>query len=192
MAPRSRRRFGTKKPAAAGNDGPVSAETTAAPGTADDATKKKKYNAKGRFVGKQWCASEAEAVRYEQLLDMTERGLVTKLECQPRYQCTINGWKICDYIADFRFTWHGAPPPDVIWPHDPRGYEVVEEVKGMETPEWKLKCRLVRALHGIEIRVIRKLSGKDWEEHPELAKELIGRKSSFAEQIKVRYADRIA
>lgn len=151
-----------------------------------DAPVKKKYNAEGRHVGGQWCASEAEAVRYEQLLVMEQDGLVEKLECQPRYPIVINGVKVCDYVADFKFIWHG---PEVL---DPRGMPVVEEVKGLETPAWKLKCKLVKAIYGLDIRVITKLSGtKDWQFRPHLAAVLIGKKSSFAEQIKVRYAGRV-
>jgi len=149
-------------------------------------TRHGKYNAKGRHVGEVWCASEAEAVRYEQLLDMAERGLVSRLETQVPFILTVNNQKICTYRCDFRYRWHG---PEVI---DPRGIPIVEEVKGMETPEWKLKCKLVEAIYGFKISVIRKISGKEWQYHQPIAAQLIGRKSSFAEQIRVRYADCIA
>ena len=156
--------------------------------TAGDAAprKKGKYNAAGRHVGNVWCASEAEAVRYEQLLDMQATGLVSGLEVQVPFVVHVNNVKICTYRSDFRFRWHG---PEVA---DPRGEVVVEEVKGLETPEWKLKCKLVEALYGFKINVIRKLSGRDWETRPQLAEALVGRKSSFAEQVRLRYAGRIA
>lgn len=186
MSNRSRMR--SRKRAAVETRGPASAGTAGGAGiatTATNAKPKAKYNANGRFVGSQWCASEAEAVRYEQLLVMQATGLISKLECQPKYTIVINNVKICDYWADFRFFWHG---PDVI---DPRGLPVVEEVKGLETPAWKLKKKLVEAIYQFSIRVITKLSGSDWDDRPKLSALLVGKKSSFAEQLRVRYADRI-
>ena len=180
-----RKNFGSPKRAAAASLTPVGQMTGAKAGGAEPVTKRAKYNAQGRYVGDLWCASEAEAIRYEQLVDMVSRGLVSKLETQVSFIITVNNVRIGVYRADFRYRWHG---PEVA---DPRGILIVEEVKGLETPEWKLKCKLVEALYGFKISVIKKLSGKDWLDHPELATELIGRKSSFAEQIKVRYADRI-
>ena len=178
-------RFRNRKPASVASLTPAGATTSATNGGADPATKRAKYNAQGRYVGDLWCASEAEAIRYEQLVDMVSRGLVSKLETQVSFIITVANVRIGVYRADFRYRWHG---PEVA---DPRGILIVEEVKGLETPEWKLKCKLVEALYGFKISVIKKLSGKDWDQYPELATELIGRKSSFAEQIKVRYADRI-
>lgn len=186
------RQFASRRRAGAGNRGPASPTTTPRAGSASTVSdgsprqKKGKYNAAGRHVGKQWCASEAEAVRYEQLLEMQAKGLVSSLECQVPFVVHVNNVKICTYRCDFRFRWHG---PEV---RDPRGEVVVEEVKGSETPEWKLKCSLVEAIYGFKINVIRKLSGRDWDGRPDLAERLVGRKSSFAEQIKERYADRIA
>ena len=64
-------------------------------------------------------------------------------------------------------------------------------MKGLETPEWKLKKKLVEALYQFPISVIAKLSGSDWDARPKLAALLVGKKSSFAEQIRLRYAGRV-
>lgn len=178
-------RFRNRRRAGAASHGLASASTPGAAGSASPA-RKAKYNAQGRHVDGVWCASEAEAVRFEQLQDMRAIGLVSQLETQPSYIITINNTKICTYRADFRYRWHG---PEVI---DARGIEVVEEVKGLETPEWKLKCKLVEASYGFTINMILKLCGKDWDDRPKLSALMVGKKSSFAEQIKVRYAGRIA
>lgn len=46
------------------------------------------------------------------------------------------------YVADFVYT--------------EGGMEVVEDVKGVETPEFKLKRHLFKALHGREVRIVKR------------------------------------
>lgn len=106
-----------------------------------------KYNAAGRFVGAIWCASNAEALRLEQLQQMLIERTITDLEVQPSFRCMVAGKKICDYRADFRY-----------WVRDPdSGHlvrSIVEDVKGMITPVFRLKRKLVEALFVIEICLI--------------------------------------
>lgn len=97
--------------------------------------KKTEYN--GRMFD-----SKKEAHRAQEL-DMLrfakgEKDKVVDVEYQPRFRCVVNGKKICDYYADFRITYAD-------------GSVVVEDVKGFKTSVYKLKKKLVEALHDVEI-----------------------------------------
>lgn len=61
------------------------------------------------------------------------------LELQPKYPLTVNGEKICTYIADFKY-WDAQ-----------KNAEIVEDVKGVRTPVFRIKSKLVKALYGIDI-----------------------------------------
>ena len=87
---------------------------------------------------------EAEARRYEQLKDMEQRGYIGNLELQPRYPLTVKGAKVGTYIADFRYRALGVGPR-----------EVVEDVKGVLTPVYRLKKKMVEAQYGITIVEVR-------------------------------------
>jgi hypothetical protein len=50
----------------------------------------------------------------------------------------VNGVLVCTYVGDFDY-----------WEN---GEYIVEDVKGFLTPVFKLKRKLVKALHGITIR----------------------------------------
>ena len=84
--------------------------------------------------------SKAEATRYSVLKVLQAAGVVTQLRLQVPYELTVNGLKVCRYIADFVYTMDGK--------------EVVEDVKGVRTPEYKLKRKLMLAVFGIEIQEI--------------------------------------
>ena len=82
--------------------------------------------------------SKKEAARYKELILLEKSGLISHLELQPRYDCVVNGKKICSYRADFRYF------------NDQNS--VVEDVKGFKTPVYRLKKKLVEALYpGIRI-----------------------------------------
>jgi hypothetical protein len=56
---------------------------------------------------------------------------------QPRFPIEINGRKVCTYIADFSYNSYGS--------------RVVEDVKGMKTATYRLKAKLVEAVHGVTV-----------------------------------------
>lgn len=87
-------------------------------------------------------ASKAEAKRYGELKLLQKAGKIKQLTLQPKYPLVVNGVKVCDYIADFEYLVLGKS-----WP-------VVEDVKGMRTTIYRLKKKLMQAIHGIEIREI--------------------------------------
>jgi len=68
---------------------------------------------------------------------------------QPKFLITVNGQKICAYIADFEYDKEHASGE---WEH------IIEDAKGMETPEFKLKKKLMKAVHNIDIYLSKKNS----------------------------------
>lgn len=81
--------------------------------------------------------SQKEAGRYLELKLLQQVGRIAGLEMQVKYRLDINGSHICDYIADFRYTEEGET--------------IVEDVKGFYTPVYRLKKKLMKAIHQIEI-----------------------------------------
>ena len=88
--------------------------------------------------------SRWEAERWGQLKAMERAGVVTQLERQVKYELTINDVKICDYIADFRY---------LLEEENGLSKLVVEDAKGILTPEFKLKKKMMKAIHGIDIHL---------------------------------------
>ena len=97
-----------------------------------------KYKAKVTWVDGIRFASKKEATRYGELKLMEHAGHISKLKLQPSFEIVIKGQKICKYIADFTY-------------FNSKQVRIVEDVKGVKTPIYRLKKKLVKALHGIEI-----------------------------------------
>ena len=101
-----------------------------------------KYNAKITYIDKIRFHSKSEAYRYIVLKEKQQRGEISGLELQPEYKLWVldkGGTEICvgKYLADFRYTIGGR--------------EVVEDVKGVRTPMYRLKKKIVEARYGIKI-----------------------------------------
>ena len=82
-----------------------------------------------------------EAKRYRELWMMSQAGAISRLKLQVPFACNVNGKNVCTYIADFTYL-------------KADGTSVVEDVKGMKTPVYRLKKKLVEAIYGIEIREV--------------------------------------
>jgi len=93
--------------------------------------------------------SRWEAERWGQLTAMERAGAIRDLERQIKYDIVVNGEKICRYIADFRYK-------EVEECGSTK--EIVEDAKGVETADFKLKKKLMKAVHGIEIKLSKKNS----------------------------------
>lgn len=111
-------------------------------GPAEDLTtrgqeRRSKYRAKATEVDGVLFASKKEAKRYTQLRALERHGHIAGLELQPRFPLVVNGVKVCEYRGDFRYVQEGAV--------------VVEDVKGFKTREYRLKKRLLLAVHGVEV-----------------------------------------
>ena len=88
--------------------------------------------------------SKWEAERYGQLKAMEKAGVVTQFERQVKYELSINDMKICDYVADFRY---------LLEEENGLSRLVIEDAKGVQTPEFKLKKKMMKAIHGIDIHL---------------------------------------
>lgn len=104
-----------------------------------------KYRAKRTRVDGVKFASKKEANRYGELKLEERAGFVSTIVLQPRFKISVNGQHICDYVADFSYCRHHA---------NGDSFRVVEDVKGMKTPVYKLKKKLVEAQYGITITEI--------------------------------------
>lgn len=83
--------------------------------------------------------SKKECLRYRELKLLSRAGEIKELQRQVHYPCEVKGHHITTYRADFRYF------------DSSTGNTVVEDVKGVRTPEYKLKKKLVEALYRIEI-----------------------------------------
>lgn len=88
-------------------------------------------------------ASKGEAQRWQVLKLLEKGGVVTELKRQVRYSIDVHGHHICAYVADFVYR--------------ENGYLIVEDFKGKETQEYKLKKKLMLACHDITIRETRRV-----------------------------------
>ena len=93
--------------------------------------------------------SKWESERYLYLKSLEKAGRIKDLELQPRYNILVNDQKICAYVADFKYNKENA---EGIWEH------IVEDAKGVETPEFKLKKKLMKAIFNIDIYLSKKNS----------------------------------
>ena len=81
--------------------------------------------------------SKKEAARYQVLKLMEKSGDIFDLVLQPKFDLIVNGTKIGFYKADFQYTNAFAV--------------VVEDVKGMKTPIYNLKKKMIKAIYGFDI-----------------------------------------
>ncbi len=101
-----------------------------------------KYKAKPVTLDGHRFGSQAEAARYRELKLLERAGEISELEVHPHYDLRVDGKPICVYEADFKY-----------WDEDQLRY-VTEDVKGLATPVYRLKKKLMLAIHGIEIMEI--------------------------------------
>lgn len=97
--------------------------------------------------------SQLESRRCTELHLMQKGGLIRDLEAhpQPRFRLDVNGIHICTIVPDFRYT---DCESEAV---------VVEDAKGIATAEWKLKRRLLWALHGVEVIEVRRSGRQGWK-----------------------------
>lgn len=92
-------------------------------------------------------SSKKEASRYGELKLLQRAGEIDSLTLQPSYKICVPDMAgedalICHYVADFRY-----------WDRK-RNAWVVEDVKGVRTAAYKIKKKLMAAIHGIAIREV--------------------------------------
>jgi hypothetical protein len=113
--------------------------------------RRSKYAAVPTTIDNVRFSSKKEAARYLELKMLQKAGEIHGLELQPKFQLYVGkvgerierGDKpVCSYIADFRYR------------EGPKGVLIIEDVKGMKTPVYRLKKKMVEAQYGIEIREV--------------------------------------
>lgn len=87
-------------------------------------------------------ASKLEARRYSELSLLQRGHEIDGLECQPRFSLDVNGQHICNYVADFAYL-------------DKAGRRITEDVKGVLTADCRIKLKLMKACHGIDVQLIK-------------------------------------
>ena len=91
--------------------------------------------------------SKWEAERYGQLASMQMAGVVEDLERQVKFDIIINDVKICRYVADIVYT---------LVHEDGKKEKIVEDAKGVQTTDFKIKMKLMKAVNNIEIKISKK------------------------------------
>lgn len=86
--------------------------------------------------------SKKEANRYRELLLLLKTGEIGILRMQVEYELNPGGTHSLRYVADF------------VYIITKTGEEVVEDVKGWRTKEYRKKRRLMKKVHGIVIKEI--------------------------------------
>jgi Protein of unknown function (DUF1064) len=92
--------------------------------------------------------SKAEARRYSELKLLEREGQISGLELQPsfiiapsvKFAASKRAKPALKYIADFAYT-------------DFQGNKIIEDVKGMLTPAFKIKQHLMMSVLGIDVKV---------------------------------------
>jgi hypothetical protein len=82
-----------------------------------------------------------ESQRYAELVLLERTGAIQNLRRQVRFPLSVNGQLICSYVSDFCYV--------------ENGHDVTEDVKSSYTrklPVFRLKMKLMRAIHGVAIR----------------------------------------
>jgi len=93
--------------------------------------------------------SKWEGEHYLYLKSLERAGTIKDLELQVRFNLMVNDQKLCAYIADFCYK---REDKDGVW------HDIVDDAKGVETPEFKLKKKLMKACLGIDILLSKKSS----------------------------------
>ncbi|WP_372397076.1 DUF1064 domain-containing protein [Azospirillum sp. HJ39] len=96
--------------------------------------KANKFGARRTVVDGISFASALEAKRWVVLRQRERLGLIRDLKRQPRFVLRVNGVKVCTYVGDFSY-------------FDKANTFVLEDAKGFKTDVYKLKKRLLEALH---------------------------------------------
>ena len=97
-----------------------------------------KYHARKVTDGGFKFDSQAEHRRWRELVLLEQAGEISHLEVHPVFPLLVNGVNVGKYVGDFQFT-------------DANGRRVIEDVKGVKTPVYRLKRKLMWACHQIDI-----------------------------------------
>lgn len=97
-----------------------------------------KYGNRKTVVDGQVFDSQREAQRWQELRLLERAGEIARLARQTRWALRVNGVLVGSYVDDFDYI-------------NATGRFVVEDAKGVRTPVYRLKRKLMQAIHGIDI-----------------------------------------
>jgi len=103
----------------------------------------RKYNNKKCVIDGIKFDSLAEGKRYNELKQLRAIGDICDLKVHPRWEFVVGGVRIGRYTADFQY-------------RDRKLETHVEDVKGVKSRDLALRLNLMKALHGIEVKLITK------------------------------------
>ena len=96
-------------------------------------------------------SSKKEVNRYKELNGLVKAGEISDLSIKPRYELVVNNNLICRYVADFSYLMEDKNYPGVY-------AEIVEDVKSRKSGGsfdiFRIKAKLMKAIHGIDVVVI--------------------------------------
>lgn len=98
-----------------------------------------KYGARPVTIDGHRFDSQAEGRRYIELRLLVRARAIADLTVHPSWPLTVNGRRCGRYVGDFSYI------------DNQTGLGVVEDVKGVRTPVYRLKKKLMLALYGIDI-----------------------------------------
>ncbi len=98
-----------------------------------------KYGNKKTVVDGITFDSIKEGKRYSELRLLEKAGEISELELQPKYDLVINNIKVCRYVGDFKYRLGTC------------GQYILEDCKGFKTQTYRLKAKLMKAVHGIVV-----------------------------------------
>ena len=102
--------------------------------------RRSKYGAKAVVIDGIRFASQKEGKRYAELKLLAKAGEIRVLQIQPQFTFEVRGVKMFTYIADFSYF------------RDRK--LVIEDVKGVRTPLYKLKKKIIEHEYNTEITEI--------------------------------------
>ena len=92
--------------------------------------------------------SAKQAKRWDALRILEKAGRIRNLKREQTFKLDIGGIKVCDYRADHVYEEYTHTLDGPKW------VSVVEDVKGFRTDIYRLKRKLMQAVHGITIREV--------------------------------------
>lgn len=104
--------------------------------------KRSKYGSRKALVDGILFDSGKEAGRYCQLKLMERAGIIIDLQLQVAYELNPGGTHSLRYIADF------------VYIITDGNLQIVEDAKGFRTKDYRKKKRLMKKVHGIEIKEV--------------------------------------
>lgn len=112
----------------------------------DKVKKPSKYgNRRAQSSDGKWFDSIKERNRYEELLTLEKQGIISHLECQPKFPFVVDGRKVVSrserYPNGRQLSWTGD------FAYFDGKHRVVEDAKGFRTKEFILKKAFVEALY---------------------------------------------